>query len=80
MAKQNYSDYENPDQVIWFNAASRKAANSRIIALRFRQLIQMAYHEKTTANFHQLRKVASSIVFDKGFKPRPNLFESKLRR
>ncbi|CAF4435762.1 unnamed protein product, partial [Rotaria magnacalcarata] len=58
--------WDNPQDFLWLNAASRKPANARLLALRFRQLIQLAYTEKTKANFHQIRKVAISLAFDKG--------------
>ncbi|CAF4317257.1 unnamed protein product [Rotaria magnacalcarata] len=58
--------WDNPQDFLWFNAASRKPANARLLALRFRQLIQLAYTDKTEANFHQIRKVATSLTFDKG--------------
>ena len=37
-----------------------------MLALRFRQLIQLAYRNKMDANIHQLRKVATSLACDKG--------------
>ena len=45
---------------------SKKPANSRILALRFRQLIKPSHTRDTRANFHQIRKVATSLTFDKG--------------
>ena len=59
-------DWVNPRCYIWFNAANRKPANARIISLRFKSLIRLAHNDQTTANFHQLRKVATSLAFDKG--------------
>ncbi|CAF4221601.1 unnamed protein product [Rotaria magnacalcarata] len=60
------AQWENPHNFLWFNAASKKPANIRMLALRFKQLIQLAYQDKVQANFHQLRKVATSLAFDKG--------------
>ena len=56
---------DNPDRFRWLNAASKKPANSRILALRFRQLIKLSHAQDTRANFHQIRKVATSLAFDK---------------
>ena len=41
-------------------------ANEGIIRLRFKALIRLAHNDQTAANFHQLRKVAASLAFDKG--------------
>ena len=60
------SSWPNPDHFIWFNAASKKPANSRILALRFKQLIRLSHSYDTSANFHQIRKAATSLAFDKG--------------
>ena len=55
---------DNSDSFMWLNAASKKPANSRILALRFRQLIKPSHAQDTRTNFHQIRKVA--LAFDKG--------------
>ena len=60
------SDWDNPQNFLWINTVSRKVANARILALRFRQLVQLAYTKEMPANFHQIRKLATSIAFDKG--------------
>ncbi|CAF2046128.1 unnamed protein product [Rotaria magnacalcarata] len=60
------AQWENLQNFLWFNAASKKPANIRMLALRFKQLIQLAYQDKAQANFHQLRKVATYLAFNKG--------------
>ena len=56
---------DNPDRFRGLNAASKKPANSRILALRFRQLIKRSHAQDTRANLYQIRKVATSLAFDK---------------
>ena len=60
------SEWPNPKNFIWFNAATQKPANNRILALRFRQLVNLSHAYNTKSNFHQIRKVATSLAFDRG--------------
>ncbi|CAF4354177.1 unnamed protein product, partial [Rotaria magnacalcarata] len=50
------SEWPNPNNFIWFNAATQKPANNRILVLRFRQLINLSHAHNTKSNFHQIRK------------------------
>ena len=58
--------WENPQSVIWFNAATKRPGNARLLSLRFKKLIQLAYTEKVSAKFHDIRKAATSLAFNQG--------------
>ena len=58
--------WPNPENFLWLNAATKHPANARILALRFKALITLAHKDESHSNFHQLRKVAASLAFDRG--------------
>ena len=59
-------NWENPKNVIWLNAAIQKPGNARLLTVRLKQLIQLAYTEKIAARFHDIRKAATSLAFNQG--------------
>lgn len=63
----------NPNNYLWLNAANRKPAILKLLSLRFKALIRLAHNADLASNFHQLRKVAASLAFDKGL-PIADLF------
>ena len=56
----------NPENKIWMNAATKLPANARLLGLRFKALIRISHNDERHANFHELRKVATSLAFDQG--------------